>query len=266
MLPTLRPLSFSAVDDLGFAGQLGRLDGRAAKAVFSSSSIGPLLELVHLSEEGVVRSPGDNPWVSLGGLTALYQALVEGREQWLSRSCLAGYFRTSEVGSPDETTWTSFCFEAQRTAEAAGLSRQVARKAIAALREMVDNVYVHSEASESGLVAFQARNGQFEFFVGDHGVGVLSSLRRCESYASLSSHSDALRVALTEGASRFGPGEGRGMGFRPIIVGLANLSHRLRFRSGDQALTIERNDGSMTARSGAKPRLGGFLICCELQA
>jgi len=48
-----------------------------------------------------------------------------------------------------------------------------------------------------------------------------------------------LRLALTDGVSRYGKEAKRGAGFRPIFVGLANLAGSLRFRTGDHALTIE---------------------------
>ena len=71
------------------------------------------------------------------------------------------------------------------------------------------------------------------------GVGVLATLRGAPEYRGLSDHGEALRLTLTEGASRFGFQEGRGYGFRPLFAGLANRQGALRFRSGNATLRID---------------------------
>jgi hypothetical protein len=74
---------------------------------------------------------------------------------------------------------------------------------------------------------------------------------RCPQHAALGDHSKALQSALTDGISRFGSDTGRGHGFRPIFLGLANLRGSLRFRSGDHALVIDGTSPSlMTAKLG----------------
>ena len=74
-------------------------------------------------------------------------------------------------------------------------------------------------------------------------------------------------MALTDGESCLGRGAGRGRGFRQVFLSLAELNGRLRFRSGDHALTI---DGTSPELSRARvAQLGidfsGFLVsvvCC----
>lgn len=51
------------------------------------------------------------------------------------------------------------------------------------------------------------------------------------------------------------------MGFRPPVIGLANLFGALRFRSGNHALTIDgRTPSLMSAKTAEKPTLQGFFI------
>jgi hypothetical protein len=80
-------------------------------------------------------------------------------------------------------------------------------------------------------------------------------------------HGEALQLMLTEGVSRHGAASGRGMGFRPLFIGLANLNGRLRFRSGDHALTIAgENPGAMPLMRSQKVPIKGLFasISCRL--
>jgi hypothetical protein len=163
--------------------------------------------------------------------------------------------------SDDDTALISFGLAAQKAAMSAGFHRRIAAQFAAALGEMIGNIYEHSGAPASGIAAFRAWDGEFEFVAVDHGMGVLKTLRTCSEYAQLSDHGQALRLALTDGVSRFGPQAKRGHGFRPIFVGLANLSGSLRFRSGDHALVIDgQKIDKMVAKTGQKPYLQGFLV------
>jgi len=72
--------------------------------------------------------------------------------------------------------------------------------------------------------------------------------------------SQALKLALTDGVSRYGPESGRGLGPRPLFRGLANLNSMLRFRSGDHALTIEgQNPVVIPAKLWQKPVIQGLF-------
>ena len=77
-------------------------------------------------------------------------------------------------------------------------------------------------------------------------------------------------VPIYNGVSRFGAQSGRGTGFRPIFVGLANLAGMLRFRSGDHALVIDgQKIGDMSAVTAQKVRLPVSLPrypACSTQA
>lgn len=138
---------------------------------------------------------------------------------------------------------------------------------VAAMRELESNIHEHSDAASTGVLAFRAVGGVFEFVAADLGVGVLTSLKKCADYSLLSDHGDALEVALKDGASRFGSNSNRGYGFRPIFIGLLNLRGALRFRSGDHALTMDGTSPNLaTAQLAQKPLIKGFFasITCRM--
>src|SRR6202007_1014324 len=119
------------------------------------------------------------------------------------------------------------------------LPRDAARQLIAAMHEMHDNVIEHSDAPDTGVLAFRGGPGVFEFVASDRGIGVLDSLRKSTKYRRLSNSGEALEVSITEGASRFDDDARRGFGFRPIFLGLVDLYGSLRFRSGDYSLQMD---------------------------
>lgn len=251
-------LDFATLDGLAFAAERGRLDGKqVAHAVMRD--LGPLVEMSHLAAAGLLPRPGDAHWLELDGLGDLRNALAQGQMRWVCpfhRN--VGFLRTA--GARDEMSWTTFGVAAQQAAVAAGFAKRIAAQLVGAIGEMYSNIYDHSGAARTGLVAFVAREGSFEFVAADRGVGVLDSLRTCSEYADLEDHGEALRLTLSDGVSRCGPGTGHGKGFRPLFIGVANLNGLLRFRSGDHALVIDGHKPSLVAaRLAQKPKIGGFL-------
>jgi len=263
------PLTFTTVDGLAFAAQKGKF-GQPLSKSFVAGDIGPLLELRHLSIDGRL-APCES---ILAGMSShavdLFTALKQTQQRcWVCPSTRRiGFFRTTNSEN-DVSNSYNFGVAAQKAAVGAGFSKHVAGQLVAAIMEMVDNIYLHSTLSESGLAAFHARPGYFEFAVLDRGVGVLRSLQQCTEYARLSDHGDALQTALTDGCSRFGPNSNHGHGFRPLFIGLSNLNGALRFRTGDHALTIDGRDPiSIPWTKIAKPNISGFLafVSCRTHA
>jgi len=261
-------LTFAEVDDLAFAAERGRLQGKAATSVFVPAEIGPLIELAKLSANGPLPPVKDNPWIALDAYNAFYNAMISGRNQWFCpNGHRLGFIRTTWGPSGDDTQWTAFLLQAQRAAVAGGFPGKIASQLIGAIGELHSNIYEHSEAIRTGLIAFQATRGNFEFVVSDKGIGILASLKSCPDYASLNDHGEALSCALQDGNSRHGKAAGRGMGFRQIFVGLANLNGALRFRSGNHTLTIDgRSPTLLTAKLAQKPHIRGFIasVSCSL--
>ncbi len=203
----------------------------------------------------------------MNGIAAIHAALGSGRSEWISDDRRLGFFRTEAQSPVNEVPWIGFRLRAQQAAVRVGFPAKVAYQFAGALGELHSNIYDHSEEPETGVLAFHATPGAFEFVVADRGIGVLKSLTSCPEHALLNDHGDALQLALTEGGSRYRSGTRHGHGFRPIFVGLGNFNGSLRFRSGDHALSIEGRDPKrMPWRKATKPAISGFFasISCVL--
>ena len=141
-----------------------------------------------------------------------------------------GFVRAIRSRQDDEDPLlTGFLMDAQRAArEVAGLRGTTPGQLVAAMQELENNIHEHSDAPDTGLLAFRATRGAFEFVAADRGIGILRSLQRCSTFAALQDHGNAIQAALSDGTSRFGSDSRRGHGFRPIFLGLANLQGSLR--------------------------------------
>lgn len=263
-----RPLGFSDVDGLGFAAVRGRLSHYDGVLDLSARDLGPFIEYALLGAAAIVPKPGDAPWLALDGMDSLYGALRTRRGKWVCPATRKlGVFRTGTRPPADDTLWVAFCLAAQKAAIASGFPKLTAAQFAGAFGELHSNIYQHSENPRSGLVAFKGSTGRFEFVIADWGIGVLESLRKSAEYATLADHREALKLALTNGVSRFGKETGHGYGFHDLFTGLANLNGSLRFRSGDAALTIEGDSpGDIPWMTEEKIPIRGFLAsvaCCK---
>jgi hypothetical protein len=261
------PLTFGAVDGLGFAAFRGRLDAAQPVSQYAPESLGPLFEFLHLEARGPSPFPSSKGWLAESGFTPLITAVQNVRESWLSTDRRMGFIRAIRREPDSESRLTAFLMDAQRAARnVACLPGKTPGQLAAAMLELENNIHEHSDAPDTGLLAFWAVRGAFEFVVVDRGVGILASLRRCMAYAAVSDHGQALESALTDGTSRYGSGSRRGYGFRPIFLGLVNLRGTLRFRSGDHALIIDGTSPNLTnARLAQKSPIEGFFasVRCE---
>ncbi|MEC9356789.1 MAG: hypothetical protein VX836_02835 [Pseudomonadota bacterium] len=266
--PAVPILDFSVLDGLAFAAERGRLDAERVPRL-EARGIGPLLELHHLAGTKLLPKPEAAPWIALGTLDSFALALNSPmlHRQWICPHTRSRGFQRTLIPPGDTTAWTGFTLRVQQAAAGAGFPRAIAAQLAATVGELSSNIYEHSHAAETGVVAFQVHTGRFELVVCDLGIGVCDSLRSAGEYRHLTDDGEALRLALSDGTSRFGTLSGRGHGFRPIFIGLANLNGALRFRSGDHGLLMDgRNPALVSARIAQKPKIGGFFasITCEL--
>lgn len=259
MTESTATLDFKMLDGLAFAAARGRLVKESIPSL-AAVEIGPFFELLNLSEDGLLPSPYDEGWLTSSSLKPMVGALQSGGNHWFGPHANGvGFLRTAKPY--DAVTWTSFGLAGQKAAVSAGFPKFIAAQLTAALGELLSNIYEHCEKPASGIVAFSSTPGRFEIAATDRGVGVLNSLRTNSSFATLDDHGNALRLAISDGVSRFEFAHDRGHGFQPIFVGLANLNGTLRFRSGDHALMIEGNNlSTMAARTSQKPATQGFQI------
>jgi hypothetical protein len=256
---TPHTFTYSTLDGLAFAAERGLFD--ATGISFTACELGPVFELELLARSGLLPWPGRSSRLLLNGSESLITALAGRRHLWICPNTrCTGLYRAYRTQRPDENSWVEFGVAAQYSATQVGFSREVAVQLVGAMGEMQSNIYEHSQASDTGIVAFRGTPGTFEFVVCDRGVGALQSLQRCPAYANLTSHGQALKLALTDGISRYGPESGRGLGFQPLFRGLSNLNGALRFRSGDYALTIDgQNAGTIPSKLWQKPMIQGFF-------
>jgi hypothetical protein len=134
-----------------------------------------------------------------------------------------------------------------------------------AVGEMVDNIFEHSGALRTGVVAFLGSSETFEVSVGDAGKGILASLQTNPTFAYLRDAGTAMAVAIKDGNSRYGPGMDRGYGFGTLFRALNTLDAEIRFRSGDYALEISGRSPSLrNPYISQKSELHGFVVSVRL--
>ena len=197
-------LTFTDVDGITFAASRGRLPSIESSMQLTAHNLGPLLELYHFSIENLIPQIDKLPWLSCSDLAPLGNAMIGRRNCWVSPDGgTIGFLKPSNRNG--ERDWNAFAIAAHKASLGAGIQSRVTAQLVGALGEMRSNIYEHSEAIESGLIAFCARPNSFEFTVADHGIGVLQSLRSCGHYASVTDNGEALRLILTENVSRFRP-------------------------------------------------------------
>lgn len=165
----------------------------------------------------------------------------------------------------EDSEWEQYEIRFDRSAQSAGLPLQTAHALQGAFHEMAENAVIHADAPTAILLGYQAVNGAALFSVADVGVGVLASLHSHRAYRHIELHNDAIRAALHDGTSRFGPNT-RGLGFKQVFKALAAQWGHLRFRSGLGCITL--NGESLDADQGEvtfPPFLPGFqvTVCCR---
>lgn len=256
-----QPLTADSLDQLAARSFAGLpLDDQA----FTTAELGPYLEWAWL------RAAGND----LGTLTRtvpfdrLHSRMRAGHDRWMVRTSPArGFIRVRRHHTDTtEAAWTQFRFELQRAAINAGSPPIWARQVVGAVGELEDNIHWHSQDPASGLLAYWVADATLEIVVLDRGIGVLRSLRQAGEFAKLSDHGTALKTALQDGKSRYGNTSGRGWGFHDLFVGLANSNARLRFRSGDHLLTLERTIDLPAAELRQSAFGQGFLIAMRVPA
>jgi hypothetical protein len=119
-----------------------------------------------------------------------------------------------------------------------GLNAHVIASLMGAMGEIQDNVYEHSGAPQTGLVAYAVTSNSFEFVVADRGMGVLQTIHQNPRYANIPDSGAAPEEVIKDGVSRFPSETGRGQGFNQLFRALVGQNAELRFRSGNHALTM----------------------------
>ena len=239
--------SFETVDDLLWQATTGRLSQLPVLRLVRSGRIGPLVELA------IARRMRPDAYrvviVEPPIFHQIDQALADGEISGAGATDRAGVFplcRFDPSPAADNLHWDQWAKHAENAAVAAGLPRNLVVGLMGALGELQDNVFEHSGAAATGLVAYGVTNGSFEFAVADAGRGVLASLRENPEFTHLADAGAALRAAASDGASRHARDTGHGYGIGQLFRALAHDAAELRFRSGDHALRLWGDAPSLT--------------------
>ncbi len=242
--------SFETTDDLLWQAVAGRLPTLGAVTLGRSGRIGPLVELAMAISALPDAYTGMTvePPIFHHIIRALRQKTVSGA----GARDRAGVFPLSrydsDADSPERLVWDQWAKHAENAAVGAGLTRGLAVGLMGALGELLDNVFEHSGRIDSGIVAYAASEGAFEFVVADAGRGVLASLRENPEFTGLTDSGVALRVAASDRASRHAQSTGRGYGIGQLFRALAHAAAELRFRSGDHAMRLWGDAPSLNGR------------------
>lgn len=242
---------FAASDDILREATGGRLSAHGLLRLSEAGRVGPIVEMAlaaiqHRDQYGGIKVEGDFAF-------KLKIALQTGRPFGGDFHGRAGAFPFG-VENPIEANdacWNQWCLHIDNAAKASGFPTDLVAGLMGAMVEMQDNVFLHSGAADTGLVAFAVSQSSFELVVADRGAGVLNTLRQNPHYSDLPDSGAALQEAIKTGVSRFPSEMGRGQGFTQLYRSLVRDRSEIRFRSGDHSLTL---------RPGSDPLHGEALL------
>lgn len=269
----MQQLSFSYLDDLALAVQHRKVSGETHVAAATINRIGPLLELLILGRRDSQEGLGIQYLQSCLAVDCLRRTISTSTSNTnrTDDAIRLGFIATSrDPEAEDQASWIAFCLSMQLAAEFSGLPKAQAQGLVGAMREIEENIHLHSQRPQDGVVGYRATKEEFEFVVADSGIGALASFKLSPQYKNLTDSGTAIQLALTDGESRLRcEDSGRGYGFRGLFVGLANLNGNLRFRSDDHALVIDGDSPSLVAkRLSQTAHLQGFVasVVCRVGA
>lgn len=241
--------TFEAADDLLWQAVAGHLTQLPPTTLGRSGQIGPLVELAigRMAAPDAYRAVNVEPPI----FHQVGRALADGTISGAGAHHRAGVFplsRFNAAAGADNTLWDQWAKHAENAAVSAGIAKGLVAGLMGALGELQDNIIEHSGRPDSGLVAYGAGHGAFEFVVADAGRGVLASLHENPEFAHLTDSGAALHVAASDGASRHARSTGHGYGIGQLFRALAHNAAELRFRSGDHALRLWGDAPSLTGQ------------------
>jgi hypothetical protein len=253
MLPSREALDFDVLDDLLLANERGRLP---AVRLVPGRSLGSLVEFHSFCAE----HEGALPHSPSPEMQAIKQAFQTRKPVYLDAESVG--FITAQRASykGGDTYWDAFMFTMLKAMRSGGFQSLFSRGFVGAMDEIQNNVHDHSNARDTGIIGYRVSQGQVEWVVADRGIGVLTGLQT-GAFPSLRDSGEALRIALSDGRSRFGAASGRGYGFRELFKALSTRRGTLRFRSDDQVLTIAGVSPSLSrARLQQRAQVPGLAV------
>jgi hypothetical protein len=251
--PTIEALTFDVLDDLLLAHERGRVP---TVRLAPGPCLGSIIELLRFSQE----HDGALPYRASDETAAIHRAYETRRPVYLDGESTGFVTARRAQYKGGDAHWTAFQLAMHKALLAATFPSLFARGLVGAMDEMQSNISDHSGAIDTGLIAYRVAADRVEWVVADGGIGVLNSLKS-GAFPSLGDSGEALKIALTDGRSRFGTAAGRGYGFRELFKALSARHGSLRFRSDDHALTIAGVSPSLNrARLQQRAQVSGFTV------
>ena len=104
------------------------------------------------------KHPQGLSWLAHNGADSLIAALQRGDELWTSpQNRRMGFIRAERAAPSSGNALISFLMNAASAArDISGLPGTVPRQLAAAMQELENNIHEHSEAPETGMLAFRA--------------------------------------------------------------------------------------------------------------
>ena len=236
MLSTQEPLTFEVLDDLVLAHERARVP---PVRLMPGPCLGSIVELLRFCEEhGRAFDYADSPETG-----AIKRALDTRRPVYLDGES-AGFVPARRAPHKGEDAhWDAFLYAMQKAMLAAGFPSLFARGLVGACDEMQNNIHDHSDAIDTGVISYRVSPERVEWVVADRGIGILMGLQ-AGAFPSVRDSAEALKIALTDGRSRFGTGKGRGYGFRELFKALA---HPVKTR---RSARVFKRENQVDARLG----------------
>ncbi len=221
-----------------------------------STSLGAVVELIRFAAD----HDGEIDYAPSHETDAIERCLKTRRPVFLDGQNTGVVAARREKYKGGDTYWDAFLFAMHKANLAAGFPSKFSSGLVGAMDEMQNNIHDHSDAVDTGVIAYRVTPQSVEWVVADRGIGVLKGLQD-GAYPSLQDAGEGLKIALADGGSRFGPGKGRGYGFRELFKALATRQGTLRFRSDNQVLTITGMSPTLSrARLQQRARVSGFSL------
>jgi hypothetical protein len=172
-----------------------------------------------------------------------------------------GFSSKSDMGNDWDTVQENFV----RRLQTCGFPKTFAYALVAALNEMVQNVWDHSaahgEPMAAGVVAYYILPGEAHFAVGDLGRGALASLRENPRWRDLPHSTAALEAIVNDNATRKAS-EATGGGFQQVWKSFLDRGGMFLLSSG-HGYAKGFYDGSRTLESGFLSEAPGFRFCAS---
>lgn len=253
MLPAREALTFELLDDLVLAHERGR---PSPVRLLPGACLGSVVELLRFHDE----HRGALDFIASSETLAIERSFQTRQPVYLDDKA-AGFITARRAKYKNgDAYWDAFMFAMHKALLAAGFPSLFGRGLVGAMDEMQNNIHDHCGAVDTGLIAYRVSPERVEWVVADRGIGVLSGLK-AGAFPSLQDSGEALKLALTDGRSRFGIGKSRGYGFRELFKALSSRQGSLRFRSDDQLLKMTGVSPSLSKASlQQRAHVSGFSV------